>query len=136
MPPQILVIDDEPDMLALLRTLLLGAGYDVAVAANARGALEYLVDHRPDLILTDIFMPDGDGFDLIGVVRRSGLGIPIIAISGGATPIGADPLDIARQLGAVPVAKPFRAQELLDTVKRMIGGGQRETPDGNESDGR
>jgi DNA-binding NtrC family response regulator len=136
--PTILAIDDDPDMLATLRTQLLTAGFDVKVAGSAREAMNRLhaSPERPDCIVTDIYMADGDGFELIGALKVEGFKIPVVAISGGSRS-GHDPLEIADSLGvAATISKPFKARDLVETVKRVIGGTiSQEAEHGNDVDG-
>jgi DNA-binding NtrC family response regulator len=130
-PASILVIDDEPDVLAMLRTMLLGAGFDVTVASNAKDAIERLAFTEPACIVTDIYMADGDGFELMNALRRRGSAVPVIVISGGGTIAH----DLAQKLGAAAVlAKPFRSKELVETVNRVVGGDQAEIEHGNGHD--
>lgn len=135
----VLIVDDDPDMRALLRTFLLAAGFEVKVAGSAREALSrlHLSPDRPDCILTDIYMADGDGFELIGALKTQGFRIPVIAISGGSRSSGHHPLEIADNLGvAATIAKPFKRVELIETVNRVIrGDGAQETEHGNSIDG-
>jgi CheY-like chemotaxis protein len=134
----VLIIDDEPDVLALLRSMLEPAGFNVVAAGNARAAVERMQAQRPDLILTDIYMPDGDGFELMAMLRRARSDVPLIAISGGSRDVGQqDPLTVATALGAAAViAKPFKHSELLEIVNRVIGGTvKRETDHGGDDGG-
>jgi CheY-like chemotaxis protein len=76
---RILVIDDDD----LVRDILAEAGYEVASAKDGGGGIESYRKQRPDLIVTDIIMPDQDGISAIVELRRLAPNIPIIAISGG-----------------------------------------------------
>ena len=60
----ILVVDDDPDLLQSLRVLLESYDYLVIMAANAAAAIAAVTEQKPDLVLTDIYMPDADGFEL------------------------------------------------------------------------
>jgi CheY-like chemotaxis protein len=79
---------------------------------------------RPDVVLTDIFMVGGDGFELINAMRNFGHDIPIVAMSGGAFQFDAlNQLEVARRLGATAtIAKPFRAAHLVETIDRAAAG--------------
>jgi len=128
----VLVIDDEPDVLEMLRKVLDSAGFTVTCAAHAKEAMEQLAFSKPDVILTDIYMAGGDGFELMRAMRRAGLGIPIIVISGGS----ADTHEIAQQLGAkATIGKPIAKEVLIETVNRVVGGDQREMNDGGVDGG-
>ena len=80
--PQILVVDDESDVRESLGMLLLAAGYDVAVAENGAAAVLQLSRTVPDLIVTDLNMPQMSGIELISHVRSRYPPIPIVAMSG------------------------------------------------------
>ncbi len=67
---KILVVDDEPDHLAIVQRWLEDDGYEVVTAANGWDGLEMLAEHRPDLTITDIRMPQMDGFQLIKRIRE------------------------------------------------------------------
>ncbi|GAB2176255.1 hypothetical protein DLREEDagr8_18130 [Dongia sp. agr-C8] len=97
-------------------------GFLVSTAANAREAIGELAAQRPDVILTDIYMPEGDGYELISAMRSFGEAIPILAMSGGALQYGVeDHLGMAKRLGAeATLAKPFRAAALIELVDRAI----------------
>ena len=85
MPHKILIVDDEPDMLASLRKALEGRGHQVSVCDNGRDVVAAICDHRPDLMIMDVMLPGMDGYSLItklstepGPELRS---LPVIVIS-------------------------------------------------------
>jgi CheY-like chemotaxis protein len=119
----ILVVDDDAGLRDSIRALLESLGFLVSTAANAREAMVEVGAQRPDVILTDIYMPEGDGYELISAMRSFGEQIPIIAMSGGGLQFGVeDHLGMARRLGAeATLAKPFRAAALIEMVDRAIG---------------
>jgi two-component system, response regulator PdtaR len=78
---RIAVADDEPDMREYFRTILPGLGHEVvAVAGNGRELVEACRNHRPDLVITDIKMPDMDGIEAATRIYRDGP-IPVILVS-------------------------------------------------------
>ncbi len=83
---RVLIVDDEIDARELLRAVLEGLGADVTMALSAKDALEVLSSWKPDLLVSDIGMPEGDGYSLIESVRRlpaaEGGDIPAIALTG------------------------------------------------------
>jgi two-component system, cell cycle sensor histidine kinase and response regulator CckA len=113
---RILVVDDEPESLAFLTDILLGAGYQVRPADEGQLALESVQTKVPDLILLDIRMPGMDGFGVYRQLkaRKESSGIPIIFIS------AANEMEErveGLRLGAVDfITKPFRSEELLARV--------------------
>jgi two-component system KDP operon response regulator KdpE len=114
---RLLVVDDDPAILEMLVASLSGAGYDVCTASSGSEALGVFRSSRPDLVLTDLAMPRGDGFELIASVRASD-GTPVIVIS----VRGADVDKIrALDLGADDfVTKPFSVPELLARVRAQL----------------
>jgi serine/threonine protein kinase len=80
--PRVLVIDDEEDVRTVSRAALEDAGYDVATAADGIEALMRLGAGSYDIILSDVDMPNLDGFKLLEVVSRKGVGTPVIFITG------------------------------------------------------
>lgn len=112
---RVLIVDDEPDVLFLLRTILVRAGHDVTEAPNGAQALDRLTEAHPHVVVTDLMMPVMDGRELIRRLREDpGIAqTPIILVS--AFPdenAGAD----------VVIRKPFRAAELIDSVNRLAEG--------------
>jgi len=117
------VVDDDPDLLQSLRVLLEAYDYRVIMAANAAAAITAVREQAPDLVLTDIYMPDADGFELINTLRKHNLTVPVIAMSGGGRVGGYDNLSIATHLGAAAVIdKPFSNASLIDTIERVLAG--------------
>ena len=118
---RILVADDSPDMRSLLQAELQHAGYTVQAADNSRTALAMQPLFRADIVITDLFMPGGDGFDLIAVFREKFPAVKIVAISA-AKPAPTDFLALAMKAGAdATLQKPFRTQALLKLVHSLMG---------------
>jgi CheY-like chemotaxis protein len=119
---KIMVVDDEPDTRDGLAMVLLAAHADVVLAESAFSALRLLRTARPDIIVSDINMPDGDGYQLMRMVRsrtqEEGGWTPAIALTGHV-----DPLDQTRALLAgfqVHLAKPIGALDLMITIKSVV----------------
>jgi two-component system KDP operon response regulator KdpE len=114
MPPRILVVDDEPNILATLAPLLRSRGYEVNTAMNGRAAVEAVERDNPDLIVLDLGLPDMDGVEVTRLVR-DGRATPIVVLSAR----GAEG-DKVRALDAGAddyVTKPFGTEELLARVR-------------------
>src|SRR5579884_2062216 len=77
---RILIVDDEPQITRVLRTSLTSRGYDVRVAADGESAMDTFQDWRPDLVITDLSMPNMDGIELCRRVRQRSQA-PIIVLS-------------------------------------------------------
>ncbi|HEX8031453.1 MAG TPA: response regulator transcription factor [Vicinamibacterales bacterium] len=117
MPPCILVVDDEPNILGTLAPLLRARGYEVFTAMNGRAALEAVEREKPDLIVLDLGLPDTDGVDLAREIRET-LNVPIVVLSArGAEGDKVRALDV----GADDyVTKPFGAEELLARIRAAL----------------
>ena len=116
---RILIIDDDPDLRAVLAQMLRLAGYEVALAANGREGLEQALKQPADLVLTDIYMPEQEGLETILELRRRFPQLPVLAMSGRAA--AGTMLGIAQRLGAIAVLqKPFSSDELLTLVSRSL----------------
>jgi CheY-like chemotaxis protein len=117
----ILLVDDNDDARVTVARILEMAGYGVVQAPNAKVASTLLKEHVPDLVITDIFMPEGDGFEMLTELRERAPNIPVIAISGGGIRQGLDVLAIAERLGAKKVLnKPFARRQLLDAITESL----------------
>jgi two-component system KDP operon response regulator KdpE len=115
--PRILVVDDEPQLTRVLRTGLKSRGYDVRAAADGLAGFETFSDWHPDLVITDLAMPNMDGLELCRRLRAISQ-VPIIILSAkGEEKIKVEALDI----GADDfVTKPFGIDELLARVRASL----------------
>lgn len=119
---KILVFDDEPSILLMIKKILEKAGHEVEVALNGREGLELFEKNKPDLLITDIIMPEKEGLETIFELRRKHPDLKIIAISGGGR-IGPDGyLPGAKLLGAnLTFSKPLVPKEFLNSVTKLLG---------------
>jgi len=119
--PYVLIVDDERPIRELLAEVFEGAGFDVAVAETGAQGLRSIAARRPDLLVTDILMPDKEGIETILELRIKDPALPIIAMSGGSQRTGIDVLAMASRLGAIRTyAKPFDPFELLDAAREIL----------------
>ena len=117
MPVRILVVDDEPNILATLAPLLRAQGYDVFTSMNGRSALETVDREKPDLIVLDLGLPDLDGVEVCRRIRDS-VHVPIVVLSARG-----NESDKVRALDAGAddyVTKPFGAEELLARIRAAL----------------
>ena len=115
----ILTVDDSRTMRDMLRMALVGAGFNVVEAVDGEHGLEVLSAHRPDVIITDINMPNLDGFGFIEGVRRDARhgATPILVLTTESDP---DKKQRARQAGATGwIVKPFDPEKLVEAVRRV-----------------
>jgi CheY-like chemotaxis protein len=118
---RILVIDDNPSVLSSIRQVLEAAGFEVEAAANGREGIRRFEAAPPDLVITDIIMPECEGIEVIREIRGDRPMQPILAISGSRSRGHIDYLRMAECLGANAVlAKPFAAAELLAKVEACL----------------
>lgn len=122
--PKILVIDDDPHVRDLLVRVLEHEGYEVLVAANGVEGLEVAKSTRPDLVITDIFMPEREGLTTIMDLKRIRPQMGVIAISGGGHFARGDYLDVAVDMGAsAALPKPLDLDRLRATVAGLLASG-------------
>lgn len=116
---RVLLVEDSSDLRHLFARVLKGNGFEVCEAANGREALDCLPGFVPDVILTDLMMPELSGFELIRRLRAipTMAAVPIVAMTASAT---ADAEREARQAGAADLlAKPFDSRALLDRLDAL-----------------
>jgi DNA-binding response OmpR family regulator len=115
---RILVVDDEPDILLMLRMSLEDEGHEVFLAADGEAGLVGLADHQPDVVVLDVMMPVLDGFGMLERKRATGDTTPVVMLS--AKSEQAD-VDRALALGAVEfVSKPFDLDRLIALVESVL----------------
>ena len=116
----VLVIDDDAQMRATIRRMLASSGHSVIEAGNGREGLAVFQSRAPDIVVTDIIMPDKEGIELIIELRRTNRRTRILAISGGGASGTVDFLSVAKKLGAdLVMKKPLRAAELQEAVNGL-----------------
>jgi DNA-binding response OmpR family regulator len=117
---KILVIDDDSRMRYTLARVLGSGGHEVVTAENGNRGMAAFRRLGPELVITDIFMPEQEGIATIRQIRRERPAAKIMAISGSLGGDRFDVLDIARKLGADDaLQKPFDAAELLNRVRLL-----------------
>jgi CheY-like chemotaxis protein len=119
---KVLVVDDEELVCSLLVDMLEAEGHQVRTAGDGRQALAAMRQEVPDLLITDLIMPEKEGLELITTLRQRGIGMKILAISGGSRFVDpVDQLKAARLLGAdLCMAKPIEYPEFLAVVSRLL----------------
>jgi len=119
----ILIIDDDPSIRTVFKRFLEKHGYSVEIAADGQEGLHKFAAHTPDLIITDIMMPNKDGLEVILVLRKEFPDMPVIAISGGMRSAPMDFLPMAKRFGVQRVLyKPIELGDLLEAVQGELGG--------------
>lgn len=119
---KIFIIDDDSAVREATRLVLEGTGYDIVAAANGMRIEGKIADEKPDLVLTDMLMPDRDGVETVLAIRRRFPTLRIIAMSGGGTRGDLD-LGVARKLGvSATLSKPFEPETLVKAIEQVLAG--------------
>jgi CheY-like chemotaxis protein len=117
---RILVIDDDANIRYTLRQMLTHAGHEVLEAPDGADGLRIFRQQRPDLVITDIFMPERDGLEVILALKREFPTMKIIAISGGGQYSDVEYLTISKKLGAdLMLRKPFSRRDVLAALQKV-----------------
>jgi CheY-like chemotaxis protein len=115
---RVLVIDDMEGVRRFVKRALERAGHEVLLIEDGKDAAAATGQGLPDVVLTDIFMPERDGLQTIRDLRAIAPQLPIIAMSGGGSSVPGDYLFMAKKLGAsVVLRKPFTVSELLAALE-------------------
>jgi two-component system response regulator VicR len=117
---KVLVVDDEPDTLELVKLVLESGGFETVLAANGMEAVAKVGTTKLDLVLLDIMMPDMDGWDVFRKIKEKSPTLPIAILTAKAQNI--DKLLGLHVLKADDyITKPFGKNELINKVKKLTG---------------
>ena len=118
MAQQLLYVDDEESLRMLVKSHLTLEGFDVETASGGHEAVALIRKQKFDLILLDLRMPEGDGFEVLRFLNEQGTHIPVIVLT------GVDDVSIAGEcvkLGAADyLTKPYNFHEVIDSVERVL----------------
>jgi len=114
----VLIVDDQADLVHVVRTILEGRGYAVDTALNGRDGVAAAEASRYSVILTDLGMPDISGWDVAGRVRQVHPDVPIVLMTGWAADIPPDRLREHEIQALLP--KPFRSDQLLAVINQVL----------------
>jgi DNA-binding response OmpR family regulator len=118
---RVLVADDNPDILFLLRTNLDAAGFETITVTDGEMALRAIEEQRPDVLLLDLMMPVLDGWGVLERLEAEGSDLPIIVVSASDSAVN---IQRATELGATGyVTKPFNLRGLIDMIRGVLGPG-------------
>jgi len=121
MNDQILVIEDDLAVRELMLQTLTKAGYQVFAAEDGVEGVNLFREKNPDLVITDIVMPQKEGLQTIIELRQQAPDVKVIAMSGGGRNDNGDYLKLARKFGArKTVTKPFLRDEMLAVVREVL----------------
>lgn len=117
----ILIIDDDEQFNLMMKTALEAKGYEVETASNGRDAKVLYQNKKYDVIVTDIIMPDVDGYEVILDLRRMGMGDRTIAVSAGGRTAADDYLITVKHFDvAATFNKPFELQPFREKIEEII----------------
>jgi len=117
---EILVVEDQPELMKLECLLLQSRGYSVKGVSDGKSALEYMVEHSPDLVLLDIMIPGIDGFEVCRQIKSNEAtkGVPVIMLTARMT---REDMAKGEQVGAdAYITKPFRSANVLSTIDNFL----------------
>lgn len=116
--PTILIIDDEPAIAEVVAEVLTDEGYMTLTASGGRDALALLAEHRPDLMLLDVYMPEMSGLDLLRQLRddEALARIPVVMMTAGTL----NDLELSRSGATQVLSKPFDVEALISTVRTLL----------------
>ncbi len=118
---QILIIDDDSAIRKLFSQFLEAQGHVVSLAENGKAGMRMIEENQPDLIITDILMPEMDGLEILMEIRSTCAAVPVIAISGGMRNMPINFLQQAKLFGARYVfEKPVPLNPLLSAVNEVL----------------
>lgn len=115
----ILIVDDDPNILISTRCLLESVGHACVTAGNGQEALERVRQNGPDLIITDMRLPDMNGLSLVRELKKVEPALPVILITAYASSESA--VESVKRGVFEYLVKPFQADKLLATIKRALG---------------
>lgn len=122
MDKKILIIDDDELIRLTIKKTLIKAGCSVLEAENGNAGLALFKKEKPDLVVTDMLMPDKEGLETISEIRAVNPGARIIAMSGGGSSKNMAFLQLAQKMGANRImSKPIKPDELLNAIKSLLG---------------
>ncbi len=118
--PRILIADDDRSLIAAVQQRLRSAGYQVFTAANAYSALASAARDRPDLLLLDVHIPPGDGFDLHARISKMPrlAATPVVYLTADRSPATANA--VSRLGGSALLYKPLGTREILETIEQIL----------------
>ena len=117
--PRVLIVEDDPDLLVVLRVNLTAMGVEPILAGDGRTAISRIQAERPDAVVLDVMLPGIDGWSVLEDLHALGDPVPIVVCSAKKD---IEDMDRARSLGASGyVVKPFDIDRLVDAVMEAVG---------------
>tara|TARA_Y100000588_G_scaffold97414_1_gene105689 strand:- start:20067 stop:20435 length:369 start_codon:yes stop_codon:yes gene_type:complete len=119
---RILIINDDELMRGFLRELFTREGFTIREAQDGAAGIQAFKDEASDAVITDLYMPEADGIEVLREIRKESKEVKIVAISGGTTGGGrTDILQVMQDLGVDrTLQKPFKPEEMVSLVKELL----------------
>ena len=134
MGPQVMIVDEDPCVRAVVSSTLSRLGYDTRCADDSHDALGQLALYPADVVITELFMPQVDGIDLVVALRAQGRAQRILALSAGGESLRMAALQTPPLLGADAVLeKPLSMSALVRIVGELVDAGGSERPESPRS---
>lgn len=119
MPPTIVIVDDEPDLLDLLKLILTEkTDYTVLTTTDPKEALEWCRVHQADVFISDLRMPELEGIELLKIIKEIDPNLPFIIMTAYGTIESA--VEAMRQGAFDYITKPFRKEQILMTIAKAL----------------
>lgn len=117
------VIDDDPHITSIITEMLSELDFNVNSFTSSTEGFKFVFEHKPDVLILDIFMPDIDGYEFIRKIHNIHPNLKVITISGGCEPFDKEStLTISKKLGAnITLQKPFDYDELISAINEIVG---------------
>lgn len=118
----VLIIEDDHNILLMIKRMLEPFGFDIKLASNGQEGLDLFQKLDVDLVITDIIMPEKEGLEIIREMRRARPDLKIIAMSGGGKLSADNYLETAKIFGAASIMeKPFTRKQIVSAVQDILG---------------
>ncbi len=118
MKKKVLVAEDDPQSRKLMELILEESGYDFLLTRDGKEAVEKFSDYKPDIVLTDLFMPNMNGIQAFLSIRQIDANVPVLAFTGACSD---EDIEEAEQLGFDEfIAKPIDQEKLLEILKKYL----------------
>jgi len=118
----VLIIEDDHNILLMIKRMLESYEFDIKLASNGKEGLEMFHKYKVDLVITDIIMPEKEGLETIREMKRIRHDLKIIAMSGGGKISADNYLETAKIFGASKILqKPFTRKQMVSSVQEILG---------------
>ncbi|MFW6222281.1 MAG: response regulator [Bacteroidota bacterium] len=118
MKKKVLVAEDDPQSRKLMELILEESGYDFLLTRDGKEAVEKFSDYKPDIVLTDLFMPNMNGIQTFLAIRQIDANVPVLAFTGACSD---EDMEEAKQLGFDEfIPKPIEQDKLLEIFKKYL----------------